>query len=64
MDKIDTPVEKWITDEKINCKEGILICIRGWKQQEDSEQKTEILEGLYKELETGEKQIKQYNIDI
>lgn len=47
-----------------NGTEDIELSINGWLKSPDCDLKTEILEGLHKELETGEKQIKQYNIDI
>ena len=63
--KIDARVEKWIIDEKKDCKESLIHCINGWNsQEENTPMKVEILEGLKKELETGEKQLKNYNIEL
>jgi hypothetical protein len=61
-DKIDARREKWINDEKKHCTESVEMHIRMWQAQEDSPLKTEKLDSLRKELSTGLKQRKIFDV--
>ena len=62
--QIDARIEKWIVDEKKDCTESLLLNIRMWDIQDDSDLKTETLHSMREELRTGKKQFKNFGVEI